>query len=71
MAHNDMLAEIKTRSNQRKDLLEYAYHTYDNVVAVTDDIVAPTQILAGKDKKINIVKNTIDYKTTLQTANSL
>lgn len=54
--HNDMLAEIKTRSNQRKDLLEYAYHTYDNVVAVTDDIVAPTQILAGKDKKINIVK---------------
>ena len=63
--HNDMLAEIKTRSNQRKDLLEYAYHTYDNVVAVTDDIVAPTQILAGKDKKINIVKNTIDYKTIL------
>ena len=37
----------------------------DNVVAVTDDIVAPTQILAGKDKKINIVKNTIDYKTIL------
>ncbi len=64
-AHNDMFAEIKTRSNQRKDLLEYAYHTYDNVVAVTDDIVAPTQILAGKDKKINIVKNTIDYKTIL------
>ena len=61
--HNDMLAEIKTRSNQRKDLLEYAYHNYDKVVAVTDDIVAPTQELAGAGKKIDIVKNTIDYKT--------
>lgn len=61
--HNDMLAEIKTRSNQRRDLLEYAYHTYDRVVAVTDDIVAPTRILAGEDKKIDVVKNTIDYRT--------
>lgn len=66
-----MLAEIKTRSNQRKDLLEYAYHTYDNVVAVTDDIVAPTQILAGKDKKINIVKILLTTRRFLQTANSL
>ena len=61
--HNDMLAEIKTRSNQRRDLLEYAYHTYDKVAAVTDDIVASTRILAGEDKKIDVVKNTIDYKT--------
>lgn len=61
--HNDMVAEMKLKSNQRKDILEYAYHNYDKVVAVTDDIVASTQKLAGAGKKIDIVKNTIDYKT--------
>ena len=69
-----MICSPKSRqeATREKTFLEYAYHTYDNVVAVTDDIVAPTQILAGKDKKINIVKKY--YLTTrrfLQTANSL
>ena len=63
--HNDMVAEMKLKSNQRKDILKYAYNNYDKVVAVTDDIVASTQKLAGTDKKIDIVKNTIDYKTIL------
>ena len=63
--HNDMVAEMKLKSNQRKDILSYAYNNYNKVVAVTDDIVASTQKLAGTDKKIDIVKNTIDYKTIL------
>ncbi len=63
--HNDMVAEMKLKSNQRKDILRYAYNNYNKVVAVTDDIVASTQKLAGTDKKIDIVKNTIDYKTIL------
>jgi len=63
--HNDMVAEMKLKSNQRKDILKYAYNNYDKVVAVTDDIVASTQKLAGTNKKIDIVKNTIDYKTIL------
>ena len=60
-----MVAEMKLKSNQRKDILRYAYNNYNKVVAVTDDIVASTQKLAGTDKKIDIVKNTIDYKTIL------
>lgn len=60
--HNDMIAEIKTRSNQRRDLLKYAYQEYDSVIAVTEDIVKPTQKITGENKKINIVKNTIDYE---------
>lgn len=63
--HNDMVAEMKLKSNQRKDILRYAYNNYNKVVAVTDDIVASTQKLAGTDKKIDIVKNIIDYKTIL------
>lgn len=63
--HNDMVAEMKLKSNQRKDILKYAYNNYDKVVAVTDDIVASTQKLAGTNKKIDIVKNTIDYRTIL------
>ena len=63
--HNDMVAEMKLKSNQRKDILRYAYNNYNKVVAVTDDIVASTQKLAGTDKKIDIVKNTINYKTIL------
>lgn len=61
--HNDMLAEIRTRNNQRKDLLEYAYNNYDKVVTVSEDIIAPTREISGRNDNIYTVKNIIDYKT--------
>ena len=64
--HNDMLNEIATRGNQRRDVLEYAYRTYDNVAIVTEDLIAPTRTLAGKDTKLTVVRNTIDYKSILE-----
>lgn len=64
--HNDMISEIKTRHNQRKSVLKYAYHTYDHVVTVSEDIVPPTIRLAGKTDNIITVHNTIDYKTILE-----
>lgn len=66
--HNDMINEIKTRNNQRKDILEYAYNTYDKVVAVTEDIIPPTQKISGQDDNIIIAHNTIDYKSVIERA---
>lgn len=66
--HNDMINEIKTRNNQRKDILEYAYNTYDKVVAVTEDIIPPTRKISGQDDNIIIMHNTIDYKSVIERA---
>ncbi len=63
--HSDMLREIETRGNQRKDILNYAYNQYDNVAVVTKDLLESTNKLAQKEKAI-IVKNTIDYVNILK-----
>jgi CDP-glycerol glycerophosphotransferase len=69
--HNDMVDEIKTKGNQRKDVLNYAYNHYDKVAVVTDDIIAPTMELKGNNDNSNIalVKNTINYKDILEKSN--
>lgn len=67
--HNDMLREIETRKSVRKDVLQYAYRTYDNVAVVTQDIIKPTQALSGKAKPLHLVKNAIDYRSILEKAN--
>lgn len=64
--HSDMLAEIKTRNNQRKDVLRYAYRHYDNVAIVTEGILEPTYKIAGQKDNICIVKNAIRYKAILE-----
>lgn len=61
--HNDMVAEMKSKNNQRRDILEYAYNNYDKVVTVSEDIIAPTFEISGRKDNIYIVKNIIDYKT--------
>ncbi len=63
--HNDMIAEIESKGNQRLDILQYAYNSYDKVVTVSDDIVASTVEISGKEDNLLTVKNTIDYKTIL------
>ena len=63
--HNDMMQEIKTRRNQRRDVLEYAYNTYDRVVTVSDDIIPPTSKISGRTDNIVTVRNTIDYNMIL------
>lgn len=64
--HSDMLAEIKTRKNQRKDVLRYAYRHYDKVAVVTEGILEPTYKVAGQKDNICIVKNAIRYKAILE-----
>lgn len=64
--HNDMKSEIAVRKNSQESLLNYAYNTYDKVIAVSKDILEPTYELAGKKEDITVIENVIDYRTVLQ-----
>ena len=66
--HSDMLQEMKTKGNQRRDVLRYAYRAYDAVAVVTPDCVAPTRAIAGDRANIKTVRNIIDYETILRRA---
>ncbi len=63
--HNDMISEMKSKANQRFDILQYAYQNYDAVVTVSDDIISSVTKISNKSDNIITVKNTIDYKTIL------
>lgn len=67
--HNDMLQEIRTRGNQRKDILRYAYRSYDQVAIVTEDIRKPTCTLAGEQANALLCQNVIDFRSILKRAN--
>ncbi len=66
--HNDMVEEIKTKGNQRKDVLRYAYNNYDSVAVVTEDIIEPTLKLSGRKDNIRVIKNAINYKLITEKA---
>ena len=61
--HSDMVKEIETRGNRRKDVLNYAYNTYNKVAVVSDNMIEPTLKISGKKDNIYVVKNAIDYKS--------
>lgn len=64
--HSDMLSEIKTRGNQRYDVLRYAYQHYRQVAVVSEDIVPPTVEISGKEENVSVVHNLIDYQRILE-----
>lgn len=64
--HSDMEREIKTRKNQRRDVLRYAYRHYDKVAIVTAGILPSTKKIAGDGGNICLVKNVIDDKAVLE-----
>ncbi|MBQ7231159.1 MAG: CDP-glycerol glycerophosphotransferase family protein [Oscillospiraceae bacterium] len=66
--HSNMVNEIKTKGNQRADVLHYAYNTYDHVAVVTEDMIEPTLELSGKRENIVVAKNLINYQTILDKA---
>lgn len=68
--HNDMVQEIKTRANQRKDVLEYAYPLYDHVALVTEDLWESTSTLVKSTDKFKIVHNVIDTEKIIRRGNS-
>lgn len=60
--HNDMQMEIKTRGNQRADVINYAYSTYDNVALVTEDLFAPTSSFVENTDNFKLAHNVIAYE---------
>ncbi len=63
--HNDMTEEIRSRGNQRGDVLRYAYSHYDKVAVVTEDIMPPTKKISHCHDNLQVVRNTIPYNTIL------
>ncbi len=59
--HSDMREEIKTRNNQRKDVLKYAYGVYDNVAIVSSGI-AHSVLSFNSNANVKVVENLIDYE---------
>lgn len=57
--HSDMEMEMKTRNNQRRNVLQYAYNTYDHVAIVTEDLEAPTRRIMQSEKKLDPAHNLI------------
>jgi CDP-glycerol glycerophosphotransferase len=61
-----MTREATTKRAVAVDVLKFCYRHYDRVVAVTEDIVAPTSVYAGPGKKnIRVCQNLIDYKSVM------
>lgn len=67
--HANMIEEINLRKNQRWDALHYAYHAYDKVAVVTEDIVDPTYQISGRKDNIYVCHNVIDYETIQNKSN--
>lgn len=61
--HSNMLSEQKTRSTQRRDMLEYAYRTFDQIAVVGPGLVEPTATLTGDPSKISVCRTPLDYAT--------
>ena len=57
--HSDMVQEIKTRGNQREDVLKYVYSEYDHVVLVTQDIWDATATFVKNTDNFTVVNNLI------------
>lgn len=57
--HSDMVMEVETKQNQRKDTLCYAYNTYDTVAVVTEDIIESTQTFIADRNPIKVARNLI------------
>lgn len=66
--HANMLEEIKLRNNQRLDVLQYAYRTYNKVAVVTEDMIEPTYQISKRRDNIYVCRNVIDYERIIHLA---
>ena len=70
--HNDMIQEIRTRRNQRKDVLSYAYRNYGKVAVVTEDLIPSTaSFIGGNTERIQVCRNRIDVNHILTHADKM
>lgn len=66
--HNDMLEELRTKTNQHRLTLESAYRNYDTVAAVTKDLIDSTRELGGEESNIKVINNCHAYETVREKA---
>lgn len=64
--HSDMENEIKTRNNQHRNTLKYAYNEYNKVVVVNKDLIPSTIEISNKKDNIFVANNIINYKDVLE-----
>lgn len=63
--HNNMVEEMNTKGNQRKDVLEYAYAEYDSISIVTTDMINSVNYF-NPNANMTVVNNIIDYERVLK-----
>lgn len=59
--HSNMVEEIKTRKNQRPNVLKSVYNKYDKVVIINELLRKPTEQIKGNSENIININNVIDY----------
>lgn len=60
--HSDMIQETKTRSTQKLFVLREAYNKYENVVAVSPDLIESIREIADNDIDVGVVHNIANYQ---------
>ncbi len=60
--HNDMEMELKKKAFVRKEVLQHAYQTYNNVAIVTQDLEPSVKRISGGKANIRVAKNVIDFE---------
>lgn len=68
--HNDMVQEIRLRSNQNYNILKDLYSKSDNVCIVSPDLAEPTYEISGRKDNIRIVHNIDNYKKAIRDSES-
>lgn len=61
--HSDMYKEATLKNNQRLEVLDYAYATYDHVALVTEDIEPSTASITNRKSEFDISHNLIAYQS--------
>ena len=57
--HSNMVKEITTRNTQSRSVLKYCYSVYDNIIAVSTEVVEPTISICPKCSPI-VINNIMD-----------
>lgn len=64
--HSDMVAELKSKTNQHELTLKRAYHDYMKVVPVSKGVYAPTLEIGRNEDNIQVVNNSHDYRGIIE-----
>lgn len=62
-----MAREVHLKGNMNPYLLKEAYHTYDHIVPVSEDLIQPVVSEFGADRsRITVIHNCHDYQSVLE-----